>query len=677
MRPAPARLAPAEWLALGAIVALAVVLRGWRLTEQSVWNDDFPTLYFISVDSVRALIGRVQALDVHTPLYYLLAYGWSGFIGGATGLRLLGVALSVAAIPLAHAIGRRALGVPAGLLGAFFLAIGPYMIFESQAIRPYPLMLLLAVASSWAFVRSLDGHKAPRWLALNAAFNGLLVFTHVLGLLLLLPQGLALALRWRARWRIPAAWAAACAVAALPGFAYALTRMDRVTFGLSVQHHAPGVGEILGGLLGTQTVLLNLSLMPGRPPWLEEWPAVARAIEVWGTAAVAAFIAAALVWGLVETWRGRHEPGAHARLYLALLAVLPVAALALMSHLLAPVFYPRYHWYAEIAPLLFLGAAATAPASRAARSLLALMATAAIASQTLMTVPAHTRTPWIAAARVVNAEGAGGRVLASTLPEAQHAFRDSGVEARLVNTVNDALHRADCMLAPRGRQAAVWVLWRLEYAPRLLEDYATVAAGLGLRVEERYLYGLENLVLLRVTRGDSGALPPPEPPPGDDARRFLEIMGLQDAANADAPRTMWRITNAHGWRVRLFDYVGIALFAADACDLPLATAAAEVANRDWPDAEFARRMRYAVRALANHPGTDEAAAAWLQVVPPLQRADAAALLSAVADQDQAAIATLVQRLSIEFMIFPEQLLHRWGVRGQYDLCCRDRMAAGP
>lgn len=144
-----------------AILLLAAFLRFHLLDAQSFWNDEGNSAR-LSERPVAAII-EGTASDIHPPLYYLALRGWRELAGEKEfGLRsfsaFVGVLSVAAVVGLARILNR----APAStsLLAGLVAAFSPVLVYYSQETRMYGLIGLLALLSTWAFLR-----WAQLWLA--------------------------------------------------------------------------------------------------------------------------------------------------------------------------------------------------------------------------------------------------------------------------------------------------------------------------------------------------------------------------------------------------------------------------------------------------------------------------------------------------------------------------------
>ncbi len=200
----------AVWLAVAALVVIAGGLRGWKLDGECYYSDECASVQHLSAGSLSEFLSRVRTSDPPmTPAFFVLEYGWSRMVGqGAARLRLLPLFLGLLAIPLLYLLGALVYGRRGGLAAAMFFTFSLTQIYYSQEMRPYALVLVLALLSLIALWHGLRKEQARRWWALHWLCNILLPWCHLFTVFFVLSQGCYL-LAWsaqRRRWTVPFWW---------------------------------------------------------------------------------------------------------------------------------------------------------------------------------------------------------------------------------------------------------------------------------------------------------------------------------------------------------------------------------------------------------------------------------------------------------------------------------------
>ncbi|MBD3163045.1 MAG: hypothetical protein GF346_11525 [Candidatus Eisenbacteria bacterium] len=159
----------ASTAALVGITLLALFLRVWGITRQSLWVDEMFTLKYAALfgtltwDSLR--------FNLHGPLHALLLHGWAQAFGwGEFSVRLPQALIGTATVPALFFAARRAFGGRLALTGALLLAVNPFHVWYSQEVRNYALLMLCAVGAVAALERLDARDRAAGALPLALAW---------------------------------------------------------------------------------------------------------------------------------------------------------------------------------------------------------------------------------------------------------------------------------------------------------------------------------------------------------------------------------------------------------------------------------------------------------------------------------------------------------------------------
>lgn len=205
-----------------AALLLALALRLSPALRQPMWLDEAWTGMIASQHGFGAMLRQVRD-DANAPLYYVVIWAWAK-LAGVSDLALrapnLVFGLGAAAVALLQ---RRAIGARTATTWGVLLALWwPPFDFNASA-RCYTLLVLLSTAATAAHVRLLQRPTLRRALVWATAAT-LTIMTHYHAALLVLTQGLALALVHRAR--LIRLWPAALAFA--PGIAWGVYHLPRL-----------------------------------------------------------------------------------------------------------------------------------------------------------------------------------------------------------------------------------------------------------------------------------------------------------------------------------------------------------------------------------------------------------------------------------------------------------------
>ncbi len=181
---------------------VALVLRLATLHVRPLWYDEaFGVLLArqgwegIATATWRALL-QGQRAEHHTPLFYLMLWGWIRLFGDSVlAVRLMAVVWGMVAWVLAWKLAHRWLAPDTARLAAWLVAVSPFQVHYAQEARMYSMLIAAALGWLWSLEEALR-RRGLRWWAALAGFGALLLYTHnaaVLYLSVWVPWGL-----WRA-----------------------------------------------------------------------------------------------------------------------------------------------------------------------------------------------------------------------------------------------------------------------------------------------------------------------------------------------------------------------------------------------------------------------------------------------------------------------------------------------
>jgi len=387
---------------LAAVLVVAAALRLYALGRESLWMDE---VYSVT-DAVRfttvELLTVLPVVKNHGPAYYVLLRGWIGVAGLSEAMLRLPTALAgIATVAVVYAVGAELFDRETGLLSAALLALSPFHVAHSQAVRMYGFVGLLTALSFYFLVR-LGRTDDRRWIAGYVLATALLVYTHPYGVFVILAGN---AYVW---WRLGVGadvahtarrWVATQAALGALLLPYGLVLVDR----------------LLATAGGTYTPLdwrspPGASTLLGTPIRYLGYPIHSASLLV-GVPVVVALVGLAVLRisdGTAGSLRDRVRVRAADREAASLLGVwlvVPVAVPAALSYLLSPIYGVRYTIGASLALFVLLARGLT----RIERHHLRYAAVAALVVALVAPLPAYyagtTNEEWREATTYV-AEGA-------------------------------------------------------------------------------------------------------------------------------------------------------------------------------------------------------------------------------------------------------------------------------
>jgi hypothetical protein len=443
-------IGPDSRVGLAVLAAAMLVAATVRLAfaDYSLWFDELASVFFAS-QPLHRLWSVWMLRETNPPLFYTILRWWIDATGlSDAGLRVPGIAASVAAIAVVYAAVARACGRRAAIAAALLLALSPQQLYFSHQVRAY-IFLYLAVAVSFAgllhvLLASSTRARAAGWIVYAAgAVAG--IYLHTTGVIWPATATLALMLvdaRFRpargALW-IPLLIADLAIGLAASWWLY-------ITF-LQLSQPNGNLGWMQGLGVTKSALVYVATLLQSRQ---------ISALQLPAPLLVAGFAA----WG---AWRGRGEPAV--RLTLACLVV--ATALFLVLNLKQPIFLDRTILWLSLFPLVLAARGVGALDGRGyAAALVAL--TLALGTSVALTRPHLIKEDWRA-------------VVARTAADPRAALLVDG-EAMAVATemaCRVQLQRAGCpfavvtLVAP-GPQLDSWAH---DFAPQVAASDGALGVG--------------------------------------------------------------------------------------------------------------------------------------------------------------------------------------------------------
>lgn len=332
-------LAAISLLALGAFF-----VRASSLDSQSLWRDEVDALRF-AIAPWTEVLSNFTRPGWNGPLYYLLLRGWIAFTGTTEyAMRFSSLIPGILAIPLIYVLGRRLFSSPVGLLSALLVTSSPYLVWYSQEVKMYSLVLALGLLALYSLRRALESGERGWWLTQIAATTAAF-YSHILAALLI-PVQILVSLAWWSRTREE--WRRALVSLAVLTLPY----LPLVAWQAPLALETRETGFTSYSLDQMIVILLN-----GWSTGIAGWG------STWG-AALAALLAAAGLFGqvsyvpLISAERARWEERASDGLALSIWLLTPLISVWLIS-LRQPLFADRYLLWCTPALYLLVALALT------------------------------------------------------------------------------------------------------------------------------------------------------------------------------------------------------------------------------------------------------------------------------------------------------------------------------
>nr|MBA3405714.1 glycosyltransferase family 39 protein [Gemmatimonadaceae bacterium] len=170
---------------------LALLIRVSLAKQSGLWRDEGLFLFVARVDTWAAMLEFLRFNESHPPLFYAVMRAWMSIAGSSdAAAQVIPVMLGVALVPAIYSAGASLFSRRAGLLAATLAALSPALAEHAAVVRPYSLLPLLALLSSYTLVRGFQHGGRRVWLTHTVSTLAIL-YTHNWGILVLGGQWVA------------------------------------------------------------------------------------------------------------------------------------------------------------------------------------------------------------------------------------------------------------------------------------------------------------------------------------------------------------------------------------------------------------------------------------------------------------------------------------------------------
>jgi uncharacterized membrane protein len=499
---------------VAAILVLCLFVRAYRLSEQSLWYDDFNSVCYLNAPDLSTYLQIMRVTNMQSvPLYYILQYA-VGCVAGAEAvpLRMISVLFSLAACGLLWLVARRAGGTRAAHVAALLFALSPFYLWYGQATRPYAMQAFLAMASIYALLRAQDRTGWNRWWVFNVLLNTAVVWTHMFGVFLILWQGLALlffkGIRHRPLWQ----WGSFQFALLMPSLLW-IGAMPFISEASYSWYHPATFTGLLQDLFADDSVLWSVELMESGATWPFLSPDTAEALHrlILPASGFIALLMAVAAGATLLRLR-RKSTRTFSDILAVCLALGPTLSFEAISFVWRPCIFPRYAMYSSALLYIFIGVLLSRIRVRAYFAFILAAVVAAYAVQLSFMMPAATRTDWIGACDHIKAHAQpGDLVVVGTvnMPPVINAFRwhmkQTSIPSRAAYTRQAILECARTHLLDNPDSTA-WVVCPRNYEAGPPPDLETALQQAGLSFTPTYFVALENLYVCEVR--NSGQITP-------------------------------------------------------------------------------------------------------------------------------------------------------------------------
>lgn len=590
---------------LALVLLLAILVRCYRLPDQSLWWDEYLQVGSLRVPDFGTYITTWLFWSAdNVPLYQTLLWGYHHLISSTVlGARLLSVSFGMVCVLLLYRFTLRHFGGTAAFWAGIFVALSAHHTWYAQAIRPYGLLEML-VMCSWVslFAALRTNHRA--WWGLHLVANLAALATHPFVVFLFAIEGLLLLLtRWQS-WRLLLLWGGVHIAAGVVLLFWLVSHAAYLPEKAYDHYYLPEVQKVLFDFLADDAVMKTneFGFPITSPPvtwfvspdtYLSAEPAFEYALMLLSLLAIAG-------GGLLcyRRWRcGGFDSQVQAGTWLLAVFLGPSSMLLLLTLLWRPMFETRYSTYCSFALYALLGMLLAQVPSRKSRTALGLACVLVFSYHLAALMSGTTRADWSGVARSLEERRAaseplyvhfGGQWNDEVLA---HAAGISVNEVEVAYSVRGLCEKAQAALGQIPEQA-IWMavadMATPETAVDSLRPYFPAPA---YELDLETIPGAGPISLYRVRRLSQEA---PALLPSAPAESIAPLLYEVDPALEPAATELrlGRIFDAPIPPSKLHYFV-LAMFLYDEGDYALGSAASAAALRldpDYPAGKFARSI---------------------------------------------------------------------------------------
>lgn len=178
-----------HWKTIG-LVALALILRVCMLNERGIWYDDA-----FSILLAKQPLGEIfsgTAADTMPPLYYIMLHYWMKISDQIFWIRSMNLLIFGFCLLYIFTLVKRISSKSAAWFAVLFCSLSPFLVYHSQEIRMYMLLVFFQTAYLFYFINwSSENSNRRDWIGMMLCGAGAL-YTHNLAVFGLLIPGVYL-----------------------------------------------------------------------------------------------------------------------------------------------------------------------------------------------------------------------------------------------------------------------------------------------------------------------------------------------------------------------------------------------------------------------------------------------------------------------------------------------------
>ncbi len=381
------------------IILLAFIIRIYKISDESIWWDEYSSLAHINADSLSEFLFLNPLYDPATmPAYYIIEYlFWHYISPSVLGLRFFSVLLSIMTIPILFLIGRKLGSYKIGLIAGLFFALSPIHRFFGQGIRMYVLLTLLFTLSVYYLLSYLEENKKKNGIILTIV-NFILLWTHPFAILIIGIEMFCFLIAHKVRGYKKYILFFSQTIISIPPLFYMLN-IKYYSTEKSFWFKIPSLYEFIGDLFADDAVGLTYQVRIIN----EIIPDYLRTIHPFMDLSLLVINVGIILFSLGYVLKNlKDENELKGKItFLILMFLIPPMFLYVISILWRPCIFPRYTLYSSLAIYLLYGCFIHIINNKYLKKSILFLLIAIFGYQLFITIPLPQRTNWQETSRFI------------------------------------------------------------------------------------------------------------------------------------------------------------------------------------------------------------------------------------------------------------------------------------
>lgn len=172
-----------KYFMIGLLTLAGLIIRLINIDKPSgLWTDEMLVYIYASHSFPLGIMKYLLKFDYHMPLYYYFVWGWMQIFGASDmALRMSSVFWGVLSIPAGYYLGEEFKSKQFGYLYAIIICLSPILIYYSQEVRFYSLIVFCSIVSMNYFLKLLHSPIKKNFI-IFFLINLIILYSSTLGL---------------------------------------------------------------------------------------------------------------------------------------------------------------------------------------------------------------------------------------------------------------------------------------------------------------------------------------------------------------------------------------------------------------------------------------------------------------------------------------------------------------